>query len=157
MISRYPIREVQVSEETEFNNVAVKVAISDNQEIWAMSNWYGMQQFPTVSDFHKTRLANTDNIPVLFGGDFNAVPHTDGGDSPASKKMIEEGFTDAFRILYSDVEKYPGFTHRSGSRIDQLYYKGEGLKIHSTEVISSWPTGFPSDHFLIISKFDLDY
>ena len=157
VISRYPIKELLVSEETEFNNVAVKLAISKSQEIWAMSNWYGMAQFPAVFDFHKSRFANSENIPVLFGGDFNAVPHTDGGDSPASKKMIEEGFTDAFRSVHPAVEKYPGFTHRSRVRIDQLYFQGKGLKHQTTEVISSWPTGFPSDHFLIMSKFKLDY
>lgn len=157
VISRYPITEVKVSKETEFNNVAVKLAISKNQEIWAMSNWYGMLQFPTVFDFHNSRFSSSDQIPILFGGDFNAVPHTDGGQSPASKKMIEEGFTDGYRSLYPDVKKYPGFSHRSGSRIDQLYYKGKGLENVSTEVISSWPEGFPSDHFLIVSKFKLNY
>ncbi|MBC8219130.1 MAG: endonuclease/exonuclease/phosphatase family protein [Proteobacteria bacterium] len=157
VISRYPIQEVQVLHETEFYNVAVKLAISETQEIWAMSNWYGMNQFLTAFDFHKSRFAKADNIPVVFGGDFNAVPHTDGGNSPASKSMIEEGFTDAFRSLYPDVKKYPGFTHRNGERIDQLYYKGKGMKNDSTEVISLWPTGFPSDHYLIVSKFALDY
>ena len=122
-----------------------------------MSNWYGMQQFPAVYDFHESSFENSDHIPVLFGGDFNAVPHTDGGDSPASKKMMKEGFTDAYRSLNSDVKKQPGFTHRSGSRIDQLYYKGKGLNLSSTEVISSWPAGFPSDHYLIVSKFKLNY
>jgi exonuclease III len=155
VISRYPIKEIQVSEETGYNNVAVKLAISKTQEIWAMSNWYGMGQFPAVFDFHKSRFENADQIPVLFGGDFNAVPHTDKGRSPASKKMLEEGFTDAYRSLYPDVDMYPGFSHRRGSRIDQLYYKGKGLKNNFTEVISSWPTGFPSDHFLIVSKFTL--
>ena len=157
VISRYPIKEIKVSKETEFNNVAVKLAISETQEIYAMSNWYGMAQFPTVFDFHKSRFDNSDKIPILFGGDFNSVPHTDRGKSPASKKMLEEGFTDAFRSLYLDVKEYPGASHRSGRRIDQLYYKGKGLKNISTKVFSSWPTGFPSDHFLIISKFDLNY
>jgi exonuclease III len=157
VISRYPIKEMKVSEETEFNNVAVKLAISKTQEIWAMSNWYGMGQFPTVFDFHMSRFENADNIPILFGGDFNAVPHIDGGDSPASKKLLGAGFTDAYRSEYPDVEKYPGFTHRNGIRIDQLYYKGKGLDNNFTEVISSWPTGFPSDHYLIVSNFELNY
>jgi len=157
VMSRYPIKEIKVNKETEFNNVAVKLVISETQEIYAMSNWYGMAQFPAVFDFHKSRFDNSDKIPILFGGDFNALPHTDGGESPASKKMLEEGFTDAFRSLYPDVQKYPGDSHRSGRRIDQLYYKGKGLKNTSTKVVSSWPTGFPSDHFLIISKFDLNY
>jgi len=157
VISRYPIKEIKVSKETEFNNVAVKLAISETQEIYAMSNWYGMANFLIVFDFHKSRFNKADKIPILFGGDFNAVPHTDGGKSPASNKMLGEGFTDAYRSLYPDIQKYPGYSHRSGSRIDQLYYKGKGLKNISTEVISAWPTGFPSDHFLIVSKFDLNY
>tara|TARA_Y100000385_G_C13105288_1_gene647214 strand:+ start:1900 stop:3705 length:1806 start_codon:yes stop_codon:yes gene_type:complete len=157
VISRFPIEEVQVLEETEFNNVAIKMTLSESQEIWAMSNWYGMSNFESVYNFHETRFENTDNVPVLFGGDFNAVPHTDGGDSPASKKLLDAGFTDAFRSLYPDVDKDPGFSHRSGERIDQLYYKGKGLSNTFTETISSWPTGFPSDHYLILSKFELNY
>lgn len=43
------------------------------------------------------------------------------------------------------------------TRIDQLYYKGRGLKNTSTKIVSSWPGGFPSDHFLIVSQFDLTY
>ena len=157
VISRYPIKEVQVLAATEFNNVGVKLAISDTQEIWAMSNWYGMGNFTTVVDFHQARFAQPDKIPVLFGGDFNAVPHTDGGDSPASKILIDAGFMDAFRSQYLDVKQHPGFSHRSGVRIDQLYFKGEGLKNTFTETISTWPSGFPSDHYLIVSKFELDY
>ena len=155
VISRYPIKEVKVAEETEFNNVAVKISISKTQEVWAMSNWYGMNNFPKVFNFHNSRFKGSDSIPVFFGGDFNAVPHTDGGKSPASKKMIEEGFIDAYRNMYPDVKKYPGFTHMEDLRIDQLYYKGKGLKNSFTEVISTWPSGFPSDHFLIVSKFEL--
>ena len=158
VISRYPIKEVRVSEKTEFNNVAAKLAISDTQELWAMSNWYGMGNFQEVFDFHKNILQNTDSIPVVFGGDFNSVPHTDNGntDNLASIKFEQEGFTDAYRSLYPDIEKYPGYTHKSGRRIDQLYYKGK-LKNKSTEVITEWPGGFPSDHHLIVTKFELNY
>lgn len=159
VISRYPIKEIKVSEEAEFNNVAVKLAISKTQEIWAMSNWYGMGNFSKVYDFHKTILDNTDVVPVVFGGDFNAVPHTDNGDKRnlASIKFEGEGYTDAYRSLHPDVEKSPGFSHRGNVRIDQLYYKGKGLRNTSTEVVSSWSTGFPSDHYLIVSKFELNY
>ncbi len=156
VISRYPIKDIKVTDDTEFNNVAVKLAISKTQEVWAMSNWYGMNNFPKVYDFHESRFAGSDDVPIFFGGDFNAVPHTDGGKSPASKKMLEEGFTDAFRSLYPNVSNYPGYTHQSGSRIDQLYYRGK-VENTSTEVVSTWPTGFPSDHFLIVSKFKLNY
>lgn len=155
VLSRYPIEEIKVSTKTEFNNVAVKLAISKTQKVWAMSNWYGMQQFPDVFNFHESRFAASNEIPVFFGGDFNAVPHTDGGDSPASKQLLEAGFIDAYRSLYPEVNKYPGLTHRSKVRIDQLYYKGKGIENRSTEVISTWPSGFPSDHYLILSKFKL--
>ncbi len=155
VISRYPIREVRVPEESAFMNVAARIAISETQDVWVMSNWYGMNQFANVSQFHENRFAGTAKTPVFFAGDFNAVPHTDGGKSPASKAMQEAGFTDAFRSLYPDVEKTPGFSHRSGSRIDQLYFKGADLRHTSTRVIDSWPIGFPSDHFLIRSVFEL--
>jgi len=156
VLSRYPIEDLHVSPESEFHNIAVKIRLSRTQAIYAMSNWYGMNIFPTVYSFHQERFEHSDNIPVLFGGDFNAVPHMDGGNSPASIQLLEAGFTDAFRELYPDPEKHPGYSHRSNRRIDQLYYKGAGLHNRSTEVISTWPGGFPSDHYLIVSTFDLD-
>jgi endonuclease/exonuclease/phosphatase family metal-dependent hydrolase len=157
VLSRYPIRELHVEEGSAFNNVGAKVALSATQDIHVMSNWYGMNQFPVVFDFHRFRFAESDSMPVLFGGDFNAVPHTDGGNSPASRALLDAGFTDAFRSLHPDLERWPGPTHRSGRRIDQLYYKGSGLTNTSTRVISTRERGFPSDHFLILSRFDLDY
>ncbi len=155
VLSRYPITELHVQEDSPFMNVGVKIELSENQDLYAMSNWYGMDQFPAVFNFQKSRFHESDSIPTLFAGDFNAVPHTDGGDSPASRVLLDAGFTDAYRSLHPDVETHPGFTHRSGSRIDQLYYKGRGLKNTSTRVISEWPLGFPSDHFLILASFEL--
>jgi len=157
VLSRYPIKELHVQEDSPFMNVGAKVAISETQDLYVMSNWYGMDQFPAVFDFHESRFQESDLIPTLFAGDFNAVPHTDGGDSPASRALLDVGFTDAFRSLYPDAEEYPGATHRNGRRIDQLYYRGVGLKNTSTRLISTRPTGFPSDHFLILSTFDLNY
>jgi exonuclease III len=157
VLSRYPIKELYVPKGAPFMNVAVKIGISKTQDLYVMSNWYGMNQFPAVYNFNRTRFAEADNIPTLFAGDFNAIPHTDGGKSPASRKMLDEGFIDAYRSLYPDLEKYPGYTHRSGKRIDQLYYKGKGLTNISTKVVSNWIGGFPSDHFLVISKFGLNY
>jgi len=157
VLSRYPIKELYVPKNAPFMNVTVKIAISKTQDMYVMSNWYGMQQFPAVFDFNKSRFQESDIIPTLFAGDFNAVPHMDGGNSPASRKLLDAGFMDAFRSLYPDVQKYPGYSHQNGRRIDQLYYKGKGMKNTSTKIISTWPTGFPSDHFLIISTFDLKY
>ena len=157
VLSRYPIREIHVQQDAPFNNVGTRVQLSATQDMYVMSNWYGMNQFGDVFDFHQSRFAEAESIPVLFGGDFNAIPHTDGGDSPASLALLDAGFTDAFRSLHADVEEWPGPTHQNGQRIDQLYYKGTGLKNTSTRVISTWDSGFPSDHFMIVSRFDLDY
>jgi endonuclease/exonuclease/phosphatase (EEP) superfamily protein YafD len=156
VLSRYPIEDVYVPPGSAFMNVAAKIRVSRTQHIHAMSNWYGMRNFPEVFEYHESRFADADRIPVLFGGDFNAVPHTDGGDSPASRRLHEAGFTDAYRSLHPDVSAHPGFTHRSGRRIDQLYFKGSGLTNTATTVLSTWPTQFPSDHYLIKSVFELD-
>ena len=155
ILSRFPIKDLFVSAETEFNNLVAKLALGESQELYAMSNWYGMNAFTAVYNFNQSRFNESDTIPVLFGGDFNAVPHTDGGESPASRILLANGFTDAYRSLHPDVEQYPGYTHQSGRRIDQLYYKGKDLINRTTEIISEWPGGFPSDHNLIISKFDI--
>ena len=156
VISKYPILDLFVPEHAEFNNVAVKILIGEDQEIYAMSNWYGMSNFPIVYDFHEERFDQSDSIPIFFGGDFNAVPHTDGGESMASEQLLSNGFTDAYRSLHPDVQNDSAYTHNSGVRIDQLYYKGQGLINTSTEVISTWPEGFPSDHYLILSEFELN-
>ena len=157
VLSRYPIEEITIPPNSPFMNVAARVVLSDEQEIFAMSNWYGMNNFEDVFQFHESRFSKSDNIPILFAGDFNAVPHTDGGNSPASKKLLASGFRDAYREQFPDVEKHPGASHESGGRIDQLYYKGKGLSNRSTQVLSTWPSRFPSDHFLIKTIFDLDY
>lgn len=154
VLSRYPIEEVHVDPESPFMTVATKIAISKTQRLHVMSNWYGMAQFSSVFAFNEPRFAESDTIPTLFGGDFNAVPHTDGGDSPASPVMLGAGFTDAYRSTYPSVEEFPGATHRSGRRIDQLYYKGRSLRRTATHLVTTWPTGFPSDHYLIVAAFE---
>lgn len=157
VLSRYPITEVHVPEASPFSNVGVRVQVSATQDLYVMSNWYGMDRFPDVFDFHEGRFAGSDTIPVLFGGDFNAVPHTDGGESPASVTLTEAGFTDAFRSARPGVDDWPGATHTSGRRIDQLYFKGTGLRNTATRVISTWDSGFPSDHYMIRADFQLTY
>ena len=87
VLSRFPIKELYVQEDSPFMNVAVKIAISKSQDMYVMSNWYGMQQFPAVFAFHESRFNESNVIPILFAGDFNAVPHMDGGDSPASRAI----------------------------------------------------------------------
>ncbi|MFD2157534.1 endonuclease/exonuclease/phosphatase family protein [Rubritalea tangerina] len=156
VLSRYPIGRVRSPKGASFMNVAAEVLLPGGVLVWAMSNWYGMAQFPTVAEFHKVRFEEADRVPVLFGGDFNAVPAADGGQSVAAEYLLSDGFKDAYRMSYPDVEAAVGATHRNGKRIDQLYYKGEGLKHLVTELVNDWPAGFPSDHYLIVSRFRID-
>ena len=155
VLSRYPIKELSVPAGSAFMNVAVTLAISKTQDLYAMSNWYGMDQFPAVFEFHEARFQQSATTPTLFAGDFNAVPHTDGGDSPASRALLDAGFTDAFRQTFPDVQTDPGPTHQNNRRIDQLYFKGARLSHISTKQVSTRPAGFPSDHFMIVSRFGL--
>ncbi len=154
VLSRYPIRSVHVPPGAPFMNLGAKIAVSKTQEIYIMSNWYGMNQFTHVYDFHQQRFEKSDDIPVIFAGDFNAVPFMDGGkDNPASVKLTGAGFTDAYRQVYPDVKKYPGYSHIIGERIDQLYYKGRALQLQDFKLITTWPGGYPSDHGLMIARF----
>ncbi len=153
VISRFPISELEAPDEAEFMNISAKIALTKTQNIYAMSNWYGMSTFPIVYEHHKNKFDAANTIPVLFGGDFNAVPYLDNGTSEASKRLIETGFTDAYRNLHHNYSQFPGFTHTTGERIDQLYFKGNILQQIYTEVISTASDGFPSDHFMILSKF----
>jgi exonuclease III len=153
VMSKFPILEVEAPDDAEFMNISAKIALSETQNIYAMSNWYGMSSFPKVYEHHKEKFEKANTIPILFGGDFNAVPHLDNGNSEASKVLIENQFTDAYRNLYPDYSIFPGFTHTIGERIDQLYFKGNLLQQISTEVISTASDGFPSDHYMILSKF----
>ncbi|MCQ0111000.1 Metal-dependent hydrolase, endonuclease/exonuclease/phosphatase family [Zhouia amylolytica] len=155
VLSRYPIDEISVPEKASFMNLCAKIALTDSQDIYVMSNWYGMSSFPIVFDFHKNRFETADEIPVLFGGDFNAIPNTDGGESIAAETLLKYGFTDAYRSLYPNVQTHPGYTFQDGRRIDQLYYLGKKLKNTNTQIISSWPEGFPSDHYMILSDFTI--
>lgn len=154
VLSRYPIRSVHVPPGAPFMNLGARIAVSKTQDIYIMSNWYGMNQFTHVYDFHQQRFEKSDDIPVIFAGDFNAIPFMDGGkDNPASVKLTGAGFTDAYRQVYPDVKKYPGYSHIIGERIDQLYYKGRALQLQDFKLITTWPGGYPSDHGLMIARF----
>lgn len=158
VLSRYPIKEIYVPKGSPFMDVVAKIAISKTRDIYVMANWYGMTHFPEVFRFNQKRFQQSDTIPTFFAGDFNSIPNADGGTRDlASQVLLEHGFTDAYRSMYPDVQKYPGYTHQHHRRIDQLYFKGKGLKLTSIKLISSWPDGWPSDHFLTVAAFDLNY
>ena len=63
VLSRYPIEELHVQEDSPFQNVGTKVAISRTQDLYVMSNWYGMDQFPDVFDFHQVQVPGIRRYP----------------------------------------------------------------------------------------------
>lgn len=97
-------------------------------------------------------LAETDEIPLVIGGDFNSHSHLDwtvatadhfghGGRVvpwPVSRTMAEAGFTDTYRALHPDPISNYGTTFMRKkpwdaktpiyARIDFIYSKGAGLE-----------------------------
>ena len=104
-------------------------------------------------------LNNSDNIPVILGGDMNSHSHLDWTEATKdtfnhggavvnwtiSKTFSDAGLVDAYREVYPDPLTFPGTTWISGidkegnfgyskqDRIDYLYYKGTKLKPVSAE------------------------
>jgi len=71
-------------------------------------------------------IENADNIPIIYGGDYNSASHLDDGigKSGHSKLMEAAGFIDSFRSKYPDVATYPGLSAPDyRDRIDYIYYK----------------------------------
>jgi exonuclease III len=174
VMSRFPIEESYMIEKRSnygknyaFNNGGVKIKLSKKKNILAFSNWYNGGKPEDLEGALKgweNLLSNADNIPIVWGGDFNSVSHLDDGlgESGHSKLMINAGFTDSYRQLYPDPKKYPCLTApRFEDRIDFIYYKGSKLKItEAGAIIDDFKgklknPGYPSDHLGIISKFKI--
>lgn len=94
-------------------------------------------------------LAESDSIPIIMGGDFNAHSHLDWTEATkdmynhggavvnwsVSKMMEKSGFKDSFREMHPDPVKELGPTwYWTGDkkdrldRIDFIYYKGKSIK-----------------------------
>ena len=65
-----------------FNNGGVKIRLSKHKSIIAFSNWYNGRK-PEDLEGALTAwdilIDNADNIPIVWGGDFNSVSHLDNG------------------------------------------------------------------------------
>ena len=120
---------------------------------------------------------------VLLCGDFNEPSHLDWTQAsareghhfglempwPCSKRVTESGMEDAYRVVFPDVCRHPGYTWTSvpglgvgGSeraedevhdRIDFIYYAGLGLEPRAASIVGENSRNadlvvspFPSDH-----------
>ena len=123
--------------------------------------------------------------PVFVVGDFNEPSHLDWTEAaakagrhpikaefPNSLAMSKAGFTDAYRTIYPDEMKNPGYTWSSfykfddptthHDRIDFVYYKGKGIKLNEVKIVGEKHENtdivispYPSDHRALVADFKL--
>lgn len=104
-------------------------------------------------------LDNSDNVPVLVGGDMNSHSHLDWTEATkdtfnhggavvnwtVSRTFTDAGLKDSYREIHTNPLTHPGITWISGldengkfgynkqDRIDYLYYKGSCIKAVASE------------------------
>ena len=121
-------------------------------------------------------LAQTPDLPVIVGGDFNSGSHLDWTasaaglanhqgrvvDWPVSRSMMEAGFIDTFRAAHPDPVESPGLTwspefpDSHQDRIDYVYVRGNGWQVEDARILSDHPRGWPSDHAAMLTTLRLD-
>jgi hypothetical protein len=124
--------------------------------------------------------------PVFVVGDFNEPSHLDWTEKaaksgrhpikvayPTSMAMVKAGFADAYRTVYPDEMKKPGFTWSPAytfddpethhDRIDFVYFKGKGVKVTGAKIVGENKENadivvspYPSDHRAVVATFTLD-
>ncbi|WP_316791136.1 endonuclease/exonuclease/phosphatase family protein [Pedobacter frigoris] len=204
ILSRYPITET-IREFRPSNFGGVKLQLSPNRKLVYFNTW--LDYLPDVDasireknktpqeliqDESPTRhaeikeilkkidpyLKNTDNLPVIMGGDFNMGSHLDWIEEtkaihynrvvewPESMEMLKAGFSDSYRELHTNPLWDQGLTwgvraatntglYGVRDRIDFIYYKGKSLYPIESKVIDYHPVMFPSDHAAISTIFQL--
>ena len=137
-----------------------------------------------------TLLLQIDSLPdreapVFVVGDFNEPSHLDWTEEavksgrhpikvsyPTSLEMANAGFADAWRTVYPDEMKKPGFTWSPmykpddttthHDRIDFVYFKGKGIEATGAKIVGESQekadivvTPYPSDHRAVVATFTL--
>lgn len=123
--------------------------------------------------------------PVFVVGDFNEPSHLDWTEKaarsgrhpikveyPTSLGLTEAGFADAWRTIYPDEMKKPGYTWSPltmendpkdhHDRIDFVYFKGTDLEVIDVKIVGESKeyadivvTPYPSDHRAVVATFTL--
>ena len=57
--------------------------------------------------------------------------------------MVNAGFTETYRQIFPNTVTHPGLTHGSGSRIDYIYYQGQGIRTLAASIISEHSSSRP--------------
>lgn len=117
-------------------------------------------------------------MPVILTGDFNSCSHLDWTERakvlhhgygpvpfPVSRYMYAQGFKDSFREMHPDEVQWQCGTvsaiwgQMQMSRIDFIYYRGDGLKPLSSKVVRTAPEiddVWPSDHAAVLTVFEVE-
>jgi exodeoxyribonuclease-3 len=123
--------------------------------------------------------------PVFVVGDFNEPSHLDWTEAaakaghhpmkvafPTSLRMVEAGFTDAYRTVHADEVAKPGLTwspvyepahpDHHFMRIDYVYFKGKGVKVTDAKIVGEDKehadivvSPYSSDHRAVVATFTL--
>ncbi|MFD2036613.1 endonuclease/exonuclease/phosphatase family protein [Belliella marina] len=128
-------------------------------------------------------LKESDDIPVILGGDFNIWSYRDWGEDTQDlhqgktvswwtlAEFEKAGFIDGFRQIHPNAQTHPGISWgmpgiKDDHRIDYILYKGKSIQaidseIHkadyNNELIFRGDTiDFPSDHGFVLTKFKLN-
>ncbi|WP_289054592.1 LamG-like jellyroll fold domain-containing protein [Carboxylicivirga marina] len=117
-------------------------------------------------------IINSDEKPIIIGGDFNSGSHRDWSDKnavrnnnlsvkyPASTRFEHKGFTDSYRQLHPDETKHFGYTLSPRfdsimhNRTSFIHYKGKKLYPAECYVVNEHQNGFPSDHAAVVTVFN---
>jgi hypothetical protein len=175
VMSRFPMRDAYMIEERSnygknyaFNNGGVEIGLSKHKSLIAFSNWYNHRKPEDLKgalNKWSGLIENADNVPIIWGGDFNSISHLDDGigESGHSKLMTNAGFIDSYRTYFPDAEKNPGYSGPGfRDRIDYIYYKGAKLElIEAAPIIDNFKgknntPGYPSDHLGFVAKFKVN-
>lgn len=136
-----------------------------------------------VLPYIKKYAAQTDSVPMIFGGDMNSLSHLDWGEQTkkihnglvvpwySTKVLHNIGLMDSYRIVNPDPISHPGITWDSkgkvdSHRIDYIFYKSPKLKAIASKsyqvffnepfTINNKEIMYPSDHGIVITTFKVD-
>ncbi|KAM3519835.1 hypothetical protein NHJ13051_007222 [Beauveria bassiana] len=126
-------------------------------------------EITAIMESIKGDVANADDVPLFFTGDFNAPSHLDWIDAtkdqhcgvgytewPTSKRPADAGLIDSYRVAHPDPVSQPGITwspiylENNGrkeplDRIDFVYHKGKKLVVKSSKaLVVGKPTAQPN-------------
>ena len=135
-----------------------------------------------VLPYLKKFSAETDSIPMIFGGDMNSLSHLDWTKKTkkvhnnlivpwkATKILDDLGLIDSYRKENPNPKTHPGITwdkrgRNDSHRIDYIFYKGESIKSIKSKsynayfnepiTINNNKIIYPSDHGIVVTTFKL--